>query len=150
MWQIPYLKMLVYGSWNCIHVWYSFFLFRSFYTCCELWKCGVRTFSHKLIRKAEFKNPSSTSISQVATVWNGKQKCVRCNFLYLFIIFFLLNWDLFWNYFVTQNTMTNKLLPTHPPKTSDWRFAWQNSLPLSHKTEKFRFWKSLKHFNIFL
>ena len=47
-------------------------------------------------------------------------------FIYLFAIFFLLKCDLLWNHFVTQNVMTNIVLPTHPPKTSDWLFAWQN------------------------
>ena len=124
-----YLKMLVYGSWNCINVFFVNVYLVSFSSIFYmLWTIKVwsGTFFRGLITNVEFKNPSSASISQVATMWNGKQTCVRFNFLYLFLIFFLLKLDLLWNHFVTQNVMTNIVLPNHPPKTSDWRFAWQN------------------------
>ena len=37
---------------------------------------------------------------------------LRCSFLYLSKIFFLLNWDLLWNHFLTQNVMICIVLPT--------------------------------------
>ena len=47
-------------------------------------------------------------------------------FYFCFYIFSFLKSYLLWKYFVTQNVMINIFLPTHSPKTSDWRFAWQN------------------------
>ena len=90
--------------------------------------------------KAEFKNPSSTSNSQVAAIW--KTDMLTLYFLYLFIIFFLFKWDLPWNHFVMQNIITNIVLPIQPPKTSDWHFTWQNGYgchPLINKSQRFNF-----------
>ena len=36
--------------------------------------------------------------------WNGKQRCVRCNF-FIFLYIFLLKWDLLCKHFVTQNVL---------------------------------------------
>ena len=59
--------MLVYGSWKCIHVWRSFFLFRLLHF------VNYKSVKRKpwLITKAECKNSSSTS-TQVATVMKWK------------------------------------------------------------------------------
>ena len=32
-----------------------------------------------------------------------------------------------------RHAMTNIALPTHPPKTSDWRFAWQMGMEVAPK-----------------
>ena len=89
---------------------------------CMIWTIKWEPFSVDWLRGQNFK----TLWVQVQW-WNGNQTCIGCNFLYLLIIFFLLkSLDFLWNYFVTQNVMINIFLSTHPPKTSDWRFAWQN------------------------
>ena len=36
--------------------------------------------------------------------WNGKPRCVRCNF-FIFLYIFLLKWDLLCKHFVTQNVL---------------------------------------------
>ena len=105
-------------SWKLIHVW--LFLFHSLLDV-NYKSVKWKPFSVDWLRGQNFK----TLWVQVPW-WNGNQTCIGCNFLYLSIIFFLLKFlDFLWNHFVTQKFMTNILLPTHPPKTSDWRFAWQ-------------------------
>ena len=78
-----------------------------------------------LITKTEFKNPSSTSTSHLATVMKWKQTCVLRNFFLLFIFFLLKIPYLLWNIFVTQNVIISLFYPpTHLKR--HWRFAWQN------------------------
>ena len=105
-------------AWNRIHVW--LFLFHALHDM-NYKSVKWEPFSVDWLRGQNFK----TLWVQVQW-WNGNQTCIGCNFLYLLIIFFLLKiLDFLWNHFVTQKVMINILLPTHPPKTSDWRFAWQ-------------------------
>ena len=68
--------------------------------------------------------------------WNGK---LGCNFLYLFIIFFLLKcWDFLWNHFVTQ-IMSWQIYFYQPISTSLTREIktecphWWQSKPFPHK-----------------
>ena len=59
----------------------------------------------------------------------------RCAYvvMFLFIVFFLLKWGFLWNYLITHNVIINIFLLTHPPKTSDWHFTWQNEIDVAPK-----------------
>ena len=76
---------------------------------------------HRPIMKAEFKNPWN-----ISTMMIRKQACLCCNFLFLFIILFLLKWDFLQTHFVKQSIMINVVLSIQSPKMSDWCFVWQN------------------------
>ena len=106
-----------------MYVWRSFFLFR-FLRVVNYRSVKWDSFSADWLGKQNLKKPSRTSTSQVVTVMKWKINVRSCN-LCLFIIFFLLKWDI-WNHFVPQNVMMNLFLLTHRPKTSDWCFTWQN------------------------
>ena len=55
-----------------------------------------------MITKVEFKNPLSTSTSQIATMMKWKTDVRTLQFL-IFVYIFLLKLDPLWNHFVTQN-----------------------------------------------
>ena len=113
--------LLVYGSWHCSHVWHSCFLF-----------CSLRVLNYKIVKwvplSADWLQRKNLKTLRVQVPWrNGKQMCICCIFSFLIMYnIFLLKWDFLWSHFVTQNVKINIFLPTYPPKTSDWRFAWQN------------------------
>ena len=67
----------------------------------------------------------------------NRHVCIVIFYICLCIFFWI---GILWNQFVTQNVLINIFLPTHPPKRSDWRFAWQNGYgrhPLGFKKKYF-------------
>ena len=67
-------------------------------------------FFRVMITKLEFKNPLSTSTSQIATMMKWKTDVRTLQFL-IFVYIFLLKLDPLWNHFVTQNIMINIFYP---------------------------------------
>ena len=90
-----------------------------FFTSCELKQWAWEPFFTDWL---QWQNLKPLWVQETSTMM--KQKTDLQTYYFLFIIFFLLKWDFLWNHLVTQNI--NMFLPTHPPKTSDWRFARQN------------------------
>ena len=80
-----------------IHAWRGFFLF-CFLDVVNYKSMKWEPFSADWLRRQNLK-----TLRVQVPWWNGKQIRVRCFFLHLFIIFFLLKWDFLWNHFATQN-----------------------------------------------
>ena len=73
--------LLVYGSWNCLPVWRTCFLFRFLHVVNYKIVRWVRLCADWLWRK------NLKTLRVQAPWWNGKQMCIRCNFSFLFIQF---------------------------------------------------------------
>ena len=147
--------LLVYGSWNCLHVWRTCFLFRF-----------LHVVNYKIVRWVPLcadwlwrKNLKTLRVQ--APWWNGKQMCIRCNFSFLFIQFsfemgfsleplphtkrhdkyiFTLptTWNVRWPFCVTKWVSTSPQKSTlknviHQIETNEWLFlsAFQQGLTQS-------------------
>ena len=83
-----------------------------------------------ITKTVEFKTLSSTSTSHLATMMKWKTDVHTLQFfIFTYNIFSFEDRISSLEPLCHKKRQDKYILPTHPPKTSDWRFVWQNVLP---------------------
>ena len=69
--------ILVYGSWDCLHVWRSCFLYHFLHV------VNYKSVKGVPLSADWFQRKNLKTLQVQVRWWNGKQMCIRCNFAFL-------------------------------------------------------------------
>ena len=118
-----YFKMLLQGSWNCIHLWSIFFAF-VFYILqtIKLWNGSIfprNDYEGWILKPVKYKYLSNSYHDEMEN---------RRAYVAIFDICLYFSFEIRSSVEPLCHTKHHDkyFLPTQIPKTSDWRFVWQN------------------------